>query len=95
MGKTQSNSKEDAYLDRNLAVLALAKLARMQGYTMGIQHDPKTPDWPILYIDLPTGQVSYHLPKDLIEGEWDEYVDGWDGHDLEEKRRRISDFICT
>lgn len=71
----------------------MAKLALQQGYTVGLRIDPDEPDWPVLMIDLPTGQIGYHLPKDEIIGEWPEYEKEWDGHSLVEKRERIGRFI--
>lgn len=90
---TQSNSKEEAYLDRNQAVMALAKLARMQGYTIGIKEDPQAPGWPVLMIDLPTGQVGWHLPAAELVGDWPDYPKDWDGHTLQQKRSRIRKFV--
>lgn len=89
----QSSTLDDAYFDRNQAVLALARLARAQGYPVGLKIDPNEPDWPILMIDLPTGQVGWHLPKAEIVGRWPAYEKPWDGHTLEEKRERIRRFV--
>ncbi|MDH4317171.1 MAG: hypothetical protein OEV64_02165 [Desulfobulbaceae bacterium] len=85
----QSSTLNDAYFDRNQAVMALARLAEKLGWEVGLKTDPTEPDWPVLMIDLPTGQVGYHLPKNEIVGEWPEYTKEWDGHSLEDKRRRI------
>lgn len=49
----------------------------------------------MLMIDLPTGQVGWHLPKAEIEGQWPAYDKAWDGHSLEEKRERLKRFICA
>ena len=91
---TQSSTLDDAYFDRNQAVMALAKLARQQGYKTGVHVDPNEPEWPVLMIDLPSGQVGWHLPKQELLGQWPEYAQAWDGHDLEEKRRRMAGFIA-
>jgi hypothetical protein len=52
-------------------------------------------DWPVVLIDIPTGQVSWHFSKD----DWDLFDDipmskeiVWDGHDTEEKYRRLDHF---
>ncbi|MCK9398064.1 MAG: hypothetical protein M0Q44_21065 [Methylobacter sp.] len=90
----QSNSKDDAYFDRNQAVMALAKLAMQQGYKAGIRIDPNEPDWPVLMIDLPSGQVGWHLPKNELVGAWPEYDKAWDGHNLNEKRQRLALFLA-
>ncbi|NOS89055.1 MAG: hypothetical protein HOP34_11055 [Methylococcaceae bacterium] len=90
----QSNSKDDAYLDRNLAVMALAKLAQQQGYRVGIKQDPHQPGWPVIMIDLPTGQVGWHIPEAELLGDWQQYPQEWDGHDLEEKRHRMAVYVA-
>ncbi len=89
----QSSTLQDAYFDRNQAVMALARMAIKAGYRAGLKRDPNEPDWPVLMIDLPTGQTGWHLPKDEIIGEWPEYEGEWDGHSLEEKRARIDRFL--
>ncbi|WP_448872440.1 hypothetical protein [Desulfobulbus propionicus] len=92
---TQSSTLDDAYFDRNQAVMAMARMALQLGYKVGLRVDPAEPDWPVLMIDLPTGQVGYHLPKTEVLGEWPAYDQDWDGHGLEEKRRRIKKFIIA
>lgn len=89
----QSSTLNDAYYDRNQAVMALARLAEKLGWEVGLKTDPAEPDWPVLMIDLPTGQVGYHLPKGEIVGEWPEYTKEWDGHSLEDKRQRIGELL--
>lgn len=91
--KNLSSSKEDAYFDRNQSVMALARMAIRLGYCVGLKTDPNEPDWPVLMIDLPTGQVGWHLPKNEIVGEWPLYEKAWDGHTLEEKRQRLKSFL--
>ena len=86
----ESSGLDDAYTDRNLAVLALAKLAMRAGFRVGVKPDD---EWPILYVDLPTGQVSWHIKASDMVGEWPPYDGEWDGHDLEEKRRRVKEFL--
>lgn len=81
---------DEAYLDRNLCVQVMARMARQLGYNAGIRENI---DWPILYIDLPTGQVSWHISKPDITGKFPEYMEGWDGHDVEIKRMRLIEFI--
>ena len=93
MKKFQSDTLGEAYFDRNQAAMALAKLAQAQGMKVGLRVDHKEPDWPVLMVDLPTGQVSWHLPKDEVVGQFPEYIQEWDGHDLETKRQRMEAFI--
>ena len=89
----QSSTLDDAYFDRNQAVMALGRMAQRLGYKVGLKEDPNEPDWPVLMIDLPTGQVGWHLPKDDVVGDWPEYDGEWDGHTLDEKRKRLDAFI--
>lgn len=80
----------EAYADRNQAALAFAKLAMLRGWRVGLAVDPKEPHWPLLYVDTPMGQVSWHLPKAEVVGNWPEYSAVWDGHSVGEKRRRLT-----
>ena len=81
---------DEAYLDRNLCVQVMTRMAQKLGYNVGVKENG---DWPILYIDLPTGQVSWHISKTDIAGIFPEYLKGWDGHDVEIKRMRLIEFI--
>lgn len=95
MSATQS-VPDEAYFDRNQAVLALARFALDSGHTVGLGIDPGEPEWPVLYIDLPgAGQVSWHLPAAEVDIDaWPRYPGGWDGHDVAEKRLRLARFIA-
>lgn len=86
------STPEEAYHDRNLAIQAAAMMAEKLGYRVGVKDDP---EWPILYIDLPTGQVSWHIPKNEIACDFPEYPGKWDGHTVEEKRERMRRFMET
>lgn len=89
----QSSTLQDAYYDRNLVVQALVTLACEAGYLVGMRIDPDEPDWPILFIELDNGQVSWHVPKAELLCSFPDNCIVWDGHDLEEKRRRLRTFI--
>ena len=69
---------------REQAVMEAMAVARGLGFRCGYRIDPEEPDWPVAFIQLPTGQVSWHMPQ---------FPDPWDGHDNEEKRRRIVLFL--
>ena len=79
--------KDGAYHERNQVVAALAKL-----FPSGVAVDPDEPDWPVLYIDLPDGQVSWHFQRseaiELLAG-IPKYDGEWDGHSTEEKYARL------
>jgi len=86
---------ESLYLEREHCVIALARSAQANGYRVGFRDDPALPDpqsWPVLFIDLPTGQVSWHLSRIGREEAKDigHYDGEWDGHDVEEKYRRLT-----
>ena len=95
MKKFQSDSMGEAYFDRNQAAQALAKLAQAQGMTVGVKKNEEDPEWPILFIDLPTGQVSWHLTADEVVVKFPEYEGEWDGHDLDVKRQRVESFLAA
>ena len=61
--------------------LALATDAEM---VCGFGIDPNEPDWPVAYIELPTGQVSWHMPG---------YPGAYDLHSTSEKYERIAQFV--
>lgn len=86
------NNVEEVYEDRNLVVQLAAKLAIQCGYIVWWGVDPKEPDWPVLYIELPEGQLSWHLPKDDIALLISNHR-RWDGHTTKEKLNRIKQFV--
>ena len=83
--------KDAAYEERNKVVAALAKL-----FPSGIARtaiEGWSDDWHgCVYIDLPTGQVSWHFHDSqahLFDG-LPPYTKPWDGHDTPEKYRRLA-----
>jgi hypothetical protein len=76
---------ESQYDNRNLMVYEAIALAQRCGYKAGIRFDPKEPEWPVAFIELPTGQISYHLPQHVKE---------WDNHSSEEKRLSILEYVA-
>ena len=92
---SKDTSTEEVYLDRNQAVLLAMTLADRLGHSVGVK-DSKDPNWPVIYIDLGSTykQVSWHVPRSLIEGfRLKEFFGEWDGHSPLEKRRRIHLFL--
>jgi len=65
-------------------VLRALLFAHDLGMHAGIRIDENDPTWPVVYIELPTGQVSWHLPQ---------HVDIWDGHDTDIKYQRINEWV--
>lgn len=85
--------RSDAYFDRNQAVLALCALLRKLGITVGWKEDSDYVDYVIMFADLPTGQVSYHIPRHEIDlTAWPEYEGLWDFHVTSQKRDRLHEF---
>lgn len=75
---------DECYPQRNLFVIQAVAVAMACGFRSGFVADWEEPEgWVIAYIDLPTGQISFHLPT---------YPDVFDGHDTDEKYARIQRF---
>jgi hypothetical protein len=96
--ETLRKQKDAAYLERNQCVALLAKLAHRLGWDVGVGRHPDTDaewgnEWRnILFIELPTGQVSWHFHDsnmELLEG-LPRYQKPWDGHDTPAKYRRVN-----
>lgn len=88
--------KDAAYAERDQVVALCAKMARAMGLRVGMGLHPEDdkdwdPEWRhIVYIDLPTGQVSWHVRDSempLFAGV-DEYPGTFDGHDTPTKYAR-------
>lgn len=59
--------------------------------------DPLTPGWPVLYIECPTGQLSWHInPDDLWLFPDVPVVEGypWDGHTTRVVYKRMRSLIA-
>lgn len=74
---------DEDYEVRYPLVWKALSLALSHGYAAGVRFDPADPEWPVVYIELPTGQTSWHMPQHPVE---------WDGHTTAEKYRRIRAF---
>ena len=84
------SSKNKAYREVNELASALASL-----FPSWVGVDPSEPDWPVLYVQLPTGQVSWHIGKDdadLIEGIARE-GSAWEGHTREDRSARLQALV--
>lgn len=68
------------YAHRNTLIYTALAQARQVGLSAGIGHDSSDPHPVVVYLELPTGQVSWHLPA---------HPTGWDGHSTEQKYQRI------
>jgi hypothetical protein len=68
-----------------LVLQAIAEAHRL-GHAAGFRIDASEPEWPVGYIELPTGQVSWHIPQ---------HATPWDGHTTEEKYKRINEYVAA
>jgi hypothetical protein len=75
----------ERYDKRNKAVMMCVGAAAVAGYKAGYRFDPETPDWPVAYIELPSGQVAWHLPQ---------HTEPYDLHSTGSKYARIRVFIA-
>ena len=74
------------YGSRYVLVVKAMSEALLRGLNAGVRLDPQEPEWPVFYIDLPTGQVSWHMPQ---------YGRAWDGHTTDQKYERIDEFCSS
>lgn len=74
------------YAGRYPLVFSAVLAALTVGYAAGIAIDPAEPDWPVAYIELPTGQVSWHMPA---------HGQPWDNHSTEEKYNRCHAYASS
>lgn len=81
------SSKNKAY--REVAEMASA-LAHL--FPSWVLIDPLEPDWPVLYAQLPSGQVSWHFSQDDLDLIADIPRGGepWDGHTREQRSERLA-----
>jgi hypothetical protein len=78
--------RDPDYTWRNRYLLIAVGAAAASGVPVGFRFDPKEPDWPVVYFELPTGQqVSWHLPRHERE---------YDGHSTPEKNQRIDAWLA-
>jgi hypothetical protein len=94
---TPTSIANELYAERAKCVLALARAAQAMGCVAGFRDDPDLEGaeaalWPVLFIDLPTGQVSWHLTIEdrLTASDIGDYIGVWDRHDTAEKYRRLA-----
>ena len=74
--------KVDAvYSERNRLAAALARMALAAGFSAGKGVDPDETKWPVVYVDTPNGQVSWHIAEadaHVLKG-LPQYGKQWDG----------------
>lgn len=90
----QATELEAVYAERNAVVLAFAHMAELQGWEVGKILDPEEPEWPVLMIDTPAGQVSWHFKAEDMPETMPDYPGVWDGHSTPEKYARLRDLVA-
>jgi hypothetical protein len=86
-GLLQAIKESDLDYERRFGlVLEAMVIAMKHGYKVGFTSDPIELDWPVAFIELPQGQLSWHLPR---------HERDWDGHTTAEKFARIDAFLAA
>ena len=88
--RTRTRELDAVYAERNAVVLAFARLAQRLNWTVGRVVDPAEPEWPVLMIDTPSGQVSWHFRAAEMPADLAPYPGEWDGHSDAEKYARLA-----
>jgi NTP pyrophosphatase (non-canonical NTP hydrolase) len=100
LSETKARLRDAVYKERDQCVALIARMALGLGYRVWLGQHPNA-DWEddwrtIVFIDLPTGQVSWHIHDS--EREWflrDLHYNSdliWDGHDTAEKYHRVLEY---
>ncbi|HYE20126.1 MAG TPA: hypothetical protein VEA69_16890 [Tepidisphaeraceae bacterium] len=93
--------KDGAYAERNQCVALIARLALANGWKAGTAKtaiEGWSDDWHgCVYIELPTGQVSWHFhdSQAWMFADLPPYAGAWDGHDTPEKYRRVNTALLS
>lgn len=83
-GLAAETGNEVHYDNRTMLMYEAMALAKRCGLSAGVRIDPEEPEWPVAFIELPTGQISYHL---------EQHKSAWDNHTTDEKNLRILEWI--
>ncbi len=96
MTETPTTPTQGVYRERAHLIALLAALYPSHiGYS-----DPAEPDWAVVVIESPAGQLSWHIAP----GDMDLFAHvqptsricrGWDGHCTDEKYRRLRELAAT
>ncbi|MFI7080914.1 hypothetical protein ACIBO1_26780 [Micromonospora sp. NPDC049903] len=73
------------YDRRNALIWTALALAHEAGIPAGVGHDPSDLHPTVVYIELPAGQISWHLPA---------HPAAWDGHTTSTKYDRVAAFTA-
>jgi len=73
-----------AYARRNTLIWSALAQAHAAGVPAGVGYDPTDPRPIVVFLELPGGQVSWHLPA---------HQAGWDGHSTTTKYSRVTAYV--
>jgi hypothetical protein len=86
------------YRDRARVVAYLAALFP----SVIAYNDEQVPDWPVIYVDTPQGQLSWHLATsdldlfehvELLPSGTEDHRAVWDGHSSDDKNGRLQNLV--
>lgn len=84
---------DTVYDERARLVAALTHEWLRRGYKVWLGTDQTEPDWPVVYAELPTGQVSWHVSREAVVTYFGHltHSDEWcfDLHSTREKYARL------
>lgn len=89
---------DTVYAERNHCIALAAKFARQQGLRAYIALDPATEEeeWRnVVFIELPTGQVSWHIHVDDLPlfCTLPFAMNVWDNHTTAQKYERVQQYV--
>ena len=97
-GNITKHQLSAVYRERDTVVALSALLAQHYGMRVWVGEDATAQDgWKnVVYIELPTGQVSWHFPdhESYLFNHLEKPTDTkWDGHNTDVKYQRITDWV--
>lgn len=99
---SEEKTKDDVYYERNLLAIGFIAAIRDAKDAVGLEVNcgwwPDTDDvneeeWAVVWIDLGTGQVGWHVPEEMIPGWLPKKDPEYDGYTTEEKNDRIKKLL--
>lgn len=88
-------TKEDVYFDRNVLACGFVVSNFARGFDAGWWPDTDTvngEEWAVVWADLTTGQVGWHVPMDMVPDALPKKDPEYDGYTTEEKNERLRQF---
>jgi len=85
-------SIDEVYYDRNLLAAAFVDFyVGVSGASGGWWPDGE--EWAVVWCDLPTGQVGWHLPQEMVPSLLEERDPLYDGYTTTEKNERLARWV--